>query len=267
MLSDKNYLSNPITRLILKKLLFSIFIFFTELSIRSVSINFLDNLLKLEIINIIFTIFCFAILLNGSNFLDGLNGLLSGYYIFVLISLLCVSSFSNDFNIQNMNLQMLLLKSVIIFFLFNITGKVYLGDSGSYIISMLVGYILIKEYNISVNNLSPYYIVLVLWYPAFENLFSLIRRFYIKSDISSADRMHLHQLLFRYFIQKKLIDKKKLNSFTSLVILILNIPVFMFATFNYSNTKSLVMVIFINIVMYLFLYFCLIKSLYLKKKN
>ena len=57
LLSDKNYLSNPITRLILQILILSIFIFFTELSIRSVSINFLDNLLKLKIINIIFTIF------------------------------------------------------------------------------------------------------------------------------------------------------------------------------------------------------------------
>ena len=85
--SDRNYLSNPLVRLILQVLIIFIFIYYENLSIRSISINFFDSLLEIKFVNIFFTLFCFAILMNGSNFLDGLNGLLSGYYLFVLGSL------------------------------------------------------------------------------------------------------------------------------------------------------------------------------------
>ena len=139
----------------------------------------------------------------------------------------------------------------------NIFGIVYLGDSGSYIISMIMGYILIKESQINLY-FSPYYIVLVLWYPAFENLFSLVRRSYKKKDVSAADKLHLHQLIFRYLKQKRFIDEKKINTFTSMIILFCNVPAFIVANLNYSNTMVLVYVIFIYVVIYLSFYFYLI---------
>ena len=139
--------------------------------------------------------------MNGSNFLDGLNGLLSGYYLIVLGSLIYLNLYSEEINFDHYGLINLIFTIILIFFILNIFGLIYLGDSGSYVISMIIGYILIKE---SQNNLniSPYYIVLLLWYPAFENLFSLIRKFYKKKNISEADKLHLHQLIFRYLKQK-----------------------------------------------------------------
>ena len=47
---------------------------------------------------------------------------------------------------------------------------------------------------------------ILLWYPAFENLFSLIRRSF-KKNVSEADKLHLHQLIFRY-LNKKIFNKK-----------------------------------------------------------
>ena len=76
--SDRNYLSNPLIRLIFQVLILFILIYYDNLNIRSISINFFDNFLSIKFINIFFTLFCFAILMNGSNFLDGLNGLLVG---------------------------------------------------------------------------------------------------------------------------------------------------------------------------------------------
>ena len=66
--------------------------------------------------------FCLAILLNGSNFLDGLNGLVSGYYIIILLSLLFLN---NSFSEQNLlavekDFLILFLFILIIFFVFNI---------------------------------------------------------------------------------------------------------------------------------------------------
>ena len=176
--SDRNYLSNPLVRLILQVLIIFIFIYYENLSIRSISINFFDNYLEFKLINIFyFILFCDTH--EWEQFLDGLNGLLSGYYLLVLGSLVYLNFSSDEINMSHYELINLIFMILIIFFIINIFGLIYLGDSGSYVISMIVGFILIKE---SQNNftISPYYVVLLLWYPAFENLFSLIRRSYKK---------------------------------------------------------------------------------------
>ena len=90
LLSDRNLLPSPKIRLALQILVLLIFIYLENLSINTFSLNFIDHLLKNNFFNIALTVFCFATLLNGSNFLDGLNGLLSGYYILVLLSLIYI---------------------------------------------------------------------------------------------------------------------------------------------------------------------------------
>ena len=78
----------------------------------------------------------------------------------------------------------------------------FLGDSGSYILSGILGFYLL---NIFINNqiFSPYYIAALLWYPAFENLYSLIRRINFNKNVSSADNDHFHHLVYRYFVKEK----------------------------------------------------------------
>ena len=65
--------------------------------------------------------------------------------------------------------------SLSILFLMNVKGLVFLGDSGSYLLSFYLGIYLISFF---MNNqfISPYYIAAILWYPSFENLFSFLRR-------------------------------------------------------------------------------------------
>ena len=166
----------------------------------------LNFLLSNDIFNLSFTVFCLAILLNGSNFLDGLNGLVAGYYLVIIISLLILKSSYPNIILIDENYLKLLITILIIFFVFNILGLTYLGDSGSYAISLLIGVYLIKFY--SLNPLvSPYYIAVILWYPAFENLFSLLRRVLKKKNVSNADNYHLHQLLFLFLKSKKIYQK------------------------------------------------------------
>ena len=153
-----------------------------------------------------------AILLNGSNFLDGLNGLVSSYYLIILLSVIYL--IDHNFNIIELDFLKIIFFTLIIFYIFNILGFVYLGDSGSYLIAFVVGVVMIKLNEINFF-ISPYYVVALLWYPAFENLFSLSRRVFKKMSISSADNMHLHQLLFLFIRSKKILSKKILNSVSS----------------------------------------------------
>ena len=95
LLSDRNLLPNPRIRLVLQIIILLFLINFENLNINTLSNDFIDNLLKNNYFNIILTLFCFATLLNGSNFLDGLNGLLSGYYLIVIMSLF-ILDYNND---------------------------------------------------------------------------------------------------------------------------------------------------------------------------
>ena len=262
LMSDKNIFSNPLMRLIIQILILINFVYFTELQINDVRIDFLNSFLSNNIFNIAFTVFCLAILMNGSNFLDGLNGLVSGYYLIVLLSIIYL--INNNSNIIEIDFLKITLFTLTIFYVFNILGLVYLGDSGSYLISFIIGVYMIElnEINYSI---SPYYIVALLWYPAFENLFSLLRRILKRIDVSNADNMHLHQLLFLYVKSKKIFSKKILNSASSLIILFLNIPGIILSNLYISKSLPLLKIIFINIFFYLLIYYYLDKSLKRKK--
>ena len=221
-------------------------------------------MLENKLFNVFFTVFCLAILINGSNFLDGLNGLLSGYYLMVILSIIYIGNNYDNINLIFDNELKVLFFSLLIFFIFNIFGKVYLGDGGSYLIATLIGYYLIK-FSLSNSHVSPYYIAAILWYPAFENLFSLTRRLLRKNKISSPDNEHLHQLFFLFLKSKEIINNKFLNSFTSLVILMINIPVFIVANSMINYSFVLMITITLSMLMYVLIYNFISKNLKINK--
>tara|TARA_B100000965_G_scaffold378514_1_gene373506 strand:- start:774 stop:1799 length:1026 start_codon:yes stop_codon:yes gene_type:complete len=252
ILSDIDYLNSPLKRIIIQFFLVLFFVLIENIFIRSLSIDFLDNLLKINIINILLTIFCFLVLINGTNFLDGLNGLVSGYFIISISSIL----FLADQNLINLLYQKeitYLLIGLIIFFVFNMLGLTFLGDGGAYILAAIIGYIFISNFNSNLS-ISPYFIALLLWYPAFENLFSLSRRLLSKIKVSDPDNLHLHQLIYLK-IKNKIINNKLTNSISSIIILIYNLLILVVATNNYSSTKIMVSLIIFNVFVYSSLYY------------
>ena len=54
-------------------------------------------------------------------------------------------------------------------------NKLFMGDSGAYVLGTICGYLLIKVHGEN-QEISPYFIILLFWYPCFENLFSIIRK-------------------------------------------------------------------------------------------
>ncbi len=259
LLSDRNILPNPKIRLLIQVIILFLIVYIDSLKIQDLRYEPLNFLLSNDIFNLSFTVFCLAILLNGSNFLDGLNGLVAGYYLVIIISLLILKSSYPNIILIDENYLKLLITILIIFFVFNILGLTYLGDSGSYAISLLIGVYLIKFY--SLNPLvSPYYIAVILWYPAFENLFSLLRRVLKKKNVSNADNYHLHQLLFLFLKSKKNISKKFLNSFSSLIIIFLNLPSIFISIFYVTKTIPLILILIVNISFYIYLYYFFYKN-------
>ena len=115
------------------------------------------------------------------------------------------------------------------------------------------------------SDVSPYYIAVLLWYPAFENLFSLTRRLLRKNKISSPDNEHLHQLIFLFIKSKEIINNKSLNSFSSLIILTINIPVFILANSMVNYSLVLMISIMLSMILYLLVYNFISKNLKINK--
>ena len=200
--SDKNILPNPKIRIIIQFLILMYLINFYDLKISDLRIDIINIILSNFVINLFFTTFCIAILVNGSNFIDGLNGLLIGYSILVLGSIFVVTYNFEDFNLIDKNFIIILIFSLFLLFIINISGLVYLGDSGSYLLSFFLGVYLIIFF-MDNKSISPYYIASILWYPAFENFFSLVRRLKSNKNVSTADNFHLHQLVYSFLMNTK----------------------------------------------------------------
>ena len=97
--SDLNLFKSINLRFYLQLISVLLIIYFSDLYIQSIRIEFIDNLLNNYLFKVFFTTFCVLILINGSNFLDGVNTLVIGYYLLVLyfissidIELLTISS-------------------------------------------------------------------------------------------------------------------------------------------------------------------------------
>ena len=264
LLSDKNILPSPKMRLLAQLIILLLFVYLENLEVNDLRYDKLNILLSNDFFNLFFTVFCLAILLNGSNFLDGLNGLISGYYLVVLIALLILENLYGNTLSIDIKFLYLIFFVLIIFFIFNIFGLVYLGDSGSYAVALLIGSYLIK-FNLSNDLISPYYIAVILWYPAFENLFSLLRRFFRKEAVSNADNYHLHQLFFLFLKSKKIFSNKIRNSLTSLIILLINIPGLIIANFYATKSPVLIFILLSNILLYLLFYYVFFQNVVVKK--
>ena len=247
LLSDLNILHAPLFRIFFQTIVVIVYLVLFDNFITSIRINFFDNLLNIFIIKLIFSIFCILILINGTNFMDGVNTLVVGYFILALFNILYLSEI-NDLKLDHFFVTICIFVLFLIY-LFNFFGLMFLGDSGSYLISFIAGVTMI---NFSNNNdlVSPYYIVAILWYPAYENLFSIIRKLIFKKSPSNPDNEHLHQLI--YIFLKKNIKKNNFfsNSLTGILICIYNL-IYFNLIFNYFyNTKILVFSILFNVTLY-----------------
>ena len=254
--SDINFLSSVKYRFFFQLIIITFFIYFTQSNIQSIRIDFLDKLLQNFWISSLFTTICFLILINGTNFIDGLNGLVISYFLIILFIIYRLETI-NLFIFRNLDIVILII-SLITLLCLNFSNYLYLGDSGSYLIGFLLGYLLILTYK-SISNVSPYFIALLLWYPAFEILFTIIRKLNFKKSPFKPDNNHFHHQLF-FFIDKKFkFNKIASNNISSVLIITYNLIIFNISLININFSVFHISLIFFNIGVYLVIYFWLTK--------
>ena len=251
--SDLKIIVSPKLRLVFQLLILLFFISFTPNIVIDTRINWLNDIMQNFVLKIFIISFFFLVLINGFNFIDGVNNLSCLNFLIILIFIYLMLEGNDPLLLRNKILILIL--SMTVFTIYNSFGKNFMGDGAIYGVSFLVGYILVKLSSLNYS-VSPYFIANLLWYPAFENLFTITRRLFNRKKNYLPDNGHLHQILFKFLNKKKLIKKKYLLS--SCVGIILNLFLSILYTIGYiynDKTDVQIYLIFLGVLIYLFVFF------------
>jgi UDP-N-acetylmuramyl pentapeptide phosphotransferase/UDP-N-acetylglucosamine-1-phosphate transferase len=257
LVDDLKIKLRPLFRLMLIFVFFFTIIKFLNININDFNIDFLNKILKkYYYLELIFITFCFVFIINGSNFIDGFNGLLTLHVLIILLIL-------NFINYYFLNYDLLIF-GVIIFFailsfaFFNFPkARLFLGDGGSYLMGALISYLVIQTSNYN-SNIPSFFFCCLLYYLFFEVFFSFVRKFFYENNNPLApDKNHLHMLFFSKIIRKKKLSNANfITGFYINVIYVLTlIPIFYF----YNNNLFLKYYFFILITIYSVCYYKLRK--------
>ena len=154
---------------------------------------------KLELgkFKIPFLILAIGLLINATNYIDGIDGLL---LIFFLSCLLYYIFLIDD--IKTINLLKFFVMASFLNLILNLLPsknkfKVFSGDSGSLFIGFFISFMTIELYNSF--NIHPAILIWPLWYPVYDFLFVSINRLINKKSIFKPDNTHLHHIIYKKF--------------------------------------------------------------------
>ena len=245
---------SPFKRLLLMIIFLFFSIYFLPIKILNIDIFFLSSLLQINIFSSFFVLLCFLFIINGANLIDGFNGLLTINLIIINIVLLYINISSG-----NVEFSIFLIAQITIllcFLLFNFpNAKIFLGDSGSYLMGSLVALNTIITNNLN-QNYSSFFFCILLFYLFFEVFFSFIRKINQKKSPVHPDNEHLHMLSFQIMFNKFGRDKGNfLNSMLiNFIYLILVLPALFFAKDPLISRYWFFSLIVIYLLIYLRLY-------------
>ena len=254
--SDRKILVSPKKRFLIQCIVIILFVIFFDVKVNSSRVEFFDIILNNKFFAIFFSSFCLLILINGSNFIDGLNGLLISCVIIIIFMLSKLSLIDNSL-ISNQSIS-LIISILLLILLLNFFNILMLGDSGAYLLGFFMGFVIISSH---MNNpdISPYFFISLIWYPCFENLFSILRKLNREFSPLKPDSKHLHQLVF-FFLSKKFNLKLILsNNLSSAIIFLFNFLVIYISSLNPSSTIFQIKLITTSIIFYNVSYMLLFK--------
>jgi UDP-N-acetylmuramyl pentapeptide phosphotransferase/UDP-N-acetylglucosamine-1-phosphate transferase len=261
LFSDIKVNIRPEIRLLFMFFIGIFIIYLLDSKVSYVQIEFLDHLIiSNKLFSSLFVCLCLVFVTNGSNFIDGFNGLLIGQYLIILTILyLIIYKISNiDYLVSFIFLSILIGLS---FFIYNFpSGKVFLGDSGSYFLGTILSLVVIETNKLNLN-ISPFFFACLLFYIFFEVIFSFFRKILVKKNSPlQPDRRHLHMLFFK-FINQKTDNLHKSNYLTGLLINFFYFLIISPTILFYSNGFFCKIYFIILIFIYLIAYFLLSKKI------
>lgn len=162
-------------------------------------------------IAVVVTIIAVLGMINGTNLIDGINGLSAGISLIIFGTYCFMAYRFGDMDLLFVN--GICAVSLIGFLFFNYPyGKIFLGDGGAYFtgfVLAVVSILLVHRHP----EISPWFVLVCLIHPVWEVMFSFFRKsVFDKVSPFKPDPYHIHQFIFIYVSNKN-------NPLTTLVIL------------------------------------------------
>ena len=205
---------NPNNRLTLMIILILFFIITFDIKINNLDINFINFWLQNKLFETLFVLLCFLFIINGSNLIDGFNGLLTIHLLIINSILLAINSKNPELEINIVLISQITI--LLLFLLFNFPkAKMFLGDSGSYLFGGFTVLNIIYTNNLN-SDISSFFFSILVFYLFYEVFFSFFRKIYLKRSPLKPDNYHLHMNTFKFL--KSLNYFKDSNYITSIFI-------------------------------------------------
>ena len=147
------------------------------------------------------TIFFTVAIINSINFIDGIDGLAITIVSFFIIAFEFFSSSNTEFSY----LSIIIISSITPLFYFNFQrdNKVFLGDSGSLFLGVLISiyvlkvlsqeYIIIEKYDLN----KIIFVISILFYPIIDIVRIVFKRLFEGKSPFEADKKHIHHLVLK----------------------------------------------------------------------
>jgi UDP-GlcNAc:undecaprenyl-phosphate GlcNAc-1-phosphate transferase len=162
-----------------------------DLRVTNLKFSFYENYVFLNDFSYFFSIFCILILINSFNFYDGINGQSIIFFI-ICFSFLALRS---PIFIIYISIIFVLMNLLV----FNLIGKIFMGDNGIYLVGSIFIIAVIYEYNVfrSIEYADEIFFLLAL--PGYDLVRLTLTRIYNGKNAFYGDRMHIHHLLLNRF--------------------------------------------------------------------
>lgn len=196
---DKKNL-RPILKLSLVFIIFFIsLIYFSDDYKLKKLISFSNYVFYLDFNSILFTSFCFVVLLNAINMADGINSLSSNIFIIWIFIINLFLPYDNFYYFMNI----ILIFSLVLFSILNYKKLCFMGDSGCFVLVSYISYITVFTYNLNTEDNTTYLniesIFLLFMLPGLDMLRLFLKRSYKGRNPFVGDQDHFHHFLLNNF--------------------------------------------------------------------
>ncbi len=211
----------PLTKLLGQIFATFLIVFFSDLELTNLH-GFFGIYEIPRYLGIPLTIFVFLVVINGFNLIDGIDGLSASIGVVSAGSLGIWFFLVEEY--QYAILSAATIGALIGFLRYNVfskDNKIFMGDTGSLILGLVISVLIIKFNQMNINHDNDYYkygapaiSIAILTIPLFDTLRVMFIRFFQRKPLFRPDKQHIHHV----FIQLGLSHKQAV-----LIIVIINI--------------------------------------------
>ena len=192
---------NPSSKIVLV-IIPSIYLILSGISISDLGQYEYFGNIELGKFTIPFLLLAIGLLINATNYIDGIDGLLLIFFLSCMIYYICLID-----DIETIKLLKIFILATFLNLILNLLPskskfKVFSGDSGSLFIGFFISFMTIELYNSF--KIHPAILIWPLWYPVYDFLFVSINRLINRKSIFKPDNSHLHHVIKDEFYGNKI---------------------------------------------------------------